>query len=165
MRTVFALFEGYREAKRAVDELVSKGFDEDEINVVVQELTARSDMDVDFRTMNAEKSVKLGGKSLGGMDGLLAGQRAVTVPGAGDVYAAGKTASIVVRAAANERSSPGGLRGALIDFDVPREAAGFYAEGVADGGVLVWVRADDARVAELANVLSSTRGEEVANYG
>lgn len=165
MRTIFALFEGYREARRAVDELISGGFDENEVNLIVQELTARSDMDVDFRTMNADKSVKLGGKGLKGIDGLLAGHRPTIVPGVGEVYAAGKTASIVVKTAAGEKSGPGGLKKALIDFDVPGEAADFYSEGVADGGVLVWVRTEDARAAELANILSSTKGEDVANYG
>jgi hypothetical protein len=164
MRTIFALFEGYMEAKRAVDELISREFDEEEVNVIVQEFTARSDMDVNFRTMNADKSAKLHGKDLKGIDGLLAGRRPTSVPGAGNVYAAGKTASIVIKTAANERSGPAGLRQALVDFDVPGEAAGFYSEGVADGGVLVWVRTEDERAAELANILSSTKGEEVANY-
>ncbi len=103
MRTVFALFESYREANRAVEELLEKHF-------------------------------------------------------------AGEMATVLVRSAATEQSTPTSLKEALVDFDIPKEIADFYTEGILEGGVLLWLRTKDERAGEAANVLSETKGEEVGSY-
>ena len=155
MRTIFALFEGYGEAKRAVDELVSKGFDPGDLNLIVQEPAARKNID-------AGKGDRPDEGQMTPIDRLIAGQRPTVVPDVGNVVAAGNAATTMVETA-SAGSSPSSLRDALIGFDVPDEMAGFYRDGVCDGGVLLWMRTDDARAPELANVFSSTKGEEMVN--
>ena len=163
MRTVFALFESYREAKRAVDELLARRFDEQEMNVIVQELAARGSMDVNLRTANIDKTDRTGREGLHGLNRLVAGQQPLPVADVGAVYAAGKMATILARAGSTRESAPSRLKDALVEFDVPEEIAQFYANGVSDGGVLFWLRTDDTRAAEAANVLSETKGEEVSS--
>ena len=157
MRTIFALFEGYREAKRAVDALISKNFNEQEITVIVLAHTARAGAGVGG-------SEKPGGERPRGIDGLLAARQPFTLPDVGDVCAAGKMAAIVAKAAGNRESAARGLKGALVELDVPDEIAGFYASGVSHGGVLISMGTPDARAAEAAGVLSNTKGEEVTGY-
>lgn len=161
MRTVFALFESYREANKAVEELIEKHFDEREMNVIVQELAAKSTMDINFRTSNVDKSRKMGSKSAERLDHLVAGRRPFTVPDVGAVYAAGEMATVLARSAATPESPPASLREALVDFDVPKEIADFYTEGVLEGGVLLWLRIEDERAGEAANVLSQRKGDSI----
>ncbi|MGD0230918.1 MAG: hypothetical protein ABSC19_11240 [Syntrophorhabdales bacterium] len=163
MRTIFALFEGYSEAREAVEELIDRHFDEGEMNVVVQELTGRGGMDINSRTMNVDKTASPGTGVMRGLDRLLAGRKPVIMPDAGAVYAAGGMASMAAGAATRERPSEG-LKNMLLALDVPQELAEFYTNGVLEGGVLLWIRTDEARVAEAANILSRTKGEEIANY-
>jgi hypothetical protein len=164
MRTIFALFESYPEAKRAVDELLEREFEEHEMNVIVQELAAKGAMDVNMRTADVDKSAKLGNERIKGLNRLIAGRQAVTVPDVGRVYAAGEMATIVTKTAATQESQPTRFKDTLVDFDVPEEIAEFYTEGVMDGGVLFWLRTEDTRAAEAANVLSKTRGEKIGSY-
>ncbi len=162
MRTIFALFEGYREAKSAVKDLLEQGFDPREMNVVVQELTARGNMDVNFRTANVEKAREAGEDTLQGIDRMIAGTQPLTVSDVGAVYAAGEMARIVVTAGHEEASSATGLKEALVDFHVPEELAEFYRNGVLDEGVLFWMRTEERRAAEAATILAETKGKEVA---
>jgi hypothetical protein len=165
MRTIFALFEGYREARSAVEELLERKFDERDMNVIVQELTAKGSMDVNFKTANVDKTRRLGGEAVQGLDQLLSGRQPLTMPDVGAVYAAGQMASVMTGEEKKaKRTRKGGLKEALMAFDVPDEIAEFYKNGVLDGGVLLWVRTDDVRAAEAAGVLSDKKGEEVANY-
>ncbi len=162
MRTIFALFEGYREAKSAVEDLLEQGFDPREMNVVVQELTARGNMDVDVRTADVQKAQKTAQDAPQGIDRMIAGTQPLTVSDVGAVYAAGEMARNVVNAAHREKPPATGLKQALVAFDVPEELAEFYRDGVLEEGVLFFMRTEDRRAAEAANILAETKGKEVA---
>lgn len=162
MRTIFALFEGYREAKSAVEDLVTKGFDPREMNVVVQEMTARASADVNYRTVNIDKTDKVGQKTLRGIDGLIAGTQPTRIADVGAVYVAGTMAQVVAASARGEQSLAPGLKQALVDFNVPEEIAEFYRDGVLEDGVLFWMRTEDRRAAEAANILAESKGREVS---
>ena len=79
--------------------------------------------------------------------GLLVGIGALAVPGIGPVLAFGPLAAAIgaTAAGAGLGAAAGGIIGALVGLGIPEEDANFYAEGVKRGGVLVTVRADDAR--------------------
>ena len=47
---------------------------------------------------------------------------------------------------------------------MPEELAEFYCDGVLEGGLLFWVRANNGRAAEATDILSSARAEKLANY-
>lgn len=162
MRTIFALFEGYREAKSAVEDLLDQGFDPREMNVVVQELTARGNIDVDAGTVTAAKSERMEQDAPHGIDGMIAGTQPLTVSDVGAVYAAGEMARIVANATHPEEPPATGLKQALVDFDVPEELAEFYRDGVLDEGVLFWMRTEDRRAAQATNILAETKGKQVA---
>ena len=49
MKTIFALFESYDEAKAAVAELIDRHFDEGEMNVIVREPAAQAGPEADVR--------------------------------------------------------------------------------------------------------------------
>jgi hypothetical protein len=166
MRTIFALFEGYREAGRAVEELASKGFDTGDLNLIAQIDPRELNLIVQEPTTGKNIDAGMGGRpeeeQAAGIDRLVAGRQSVVVPDVGNVVAVGNAAAMMVETASSD-PSPSGLRDALVGFDVPDEMAGFYRDGVSDGGVLLWMRTDDTRATELANVLSSAKEEEMVN--
>jgi hypothetical protein len=162
MRTIFALFEGYREAKSAVEGLLEQGFDPREMNVVMQELTARGSMDANLGTAGVQKAQEAGQGALQGIDRMIAGTQPFTVPDVGAVYAAGEMARTAVNAARRQEPSATGLKQALVGFDVPEELAEFYRDGILDEGVLFWMRTEDRRAAQAANILAETKGKDIA---
>lgn len=153
VRTIFALFEGYAEAREAVEELRGRGFDVDGMNAIIYAEAARSAMDVDLRTAGARASDELGRRTLHGLDRLLATEQPVPLEGVGDVLAAGELANMVVATAGAQGAADGGFVAALVDFGVPREAAEAYQRGVVEGGLLFWMRTDDERAAEARRII------------
>jgi hypothetical protein len=133
VRTIFALFEGYAEAREAVETLRERGLDVDEMNALISAEVAR-----------------------GGMD--------VNLPPVGDGLAAGELANFVVAAAGRSGAAEGGFTAALIDFGVPGHAAEAYQRGVADGGLLFWMRTEDERAGEVREVVQEQGASRVGAY-
>lgn len=164
MRTIFALFEGYAEAREAVETLRERGLDVDEMNAIISAEVARSGMDVNLRTADVRASEELGERTLHGLDRLLATEQPVPLPPVGDVLAAGELANFVVAAAGRSGAAEGGFTAALIDFGVPGDAAEAYQRGVADGGLLFWMRTEDERAGEVREVVQEQGASRVGAY-
>jgi len=151
MRTIFVLFESCDEAEAAVAELIDRHFDEGEMNMIVREPVTRTGPDA-----------FVGVTSKAGLPDLMDGS-SVIMPDVGAVRVAGKIAAMTAGAAIPEKP-PHELKDILAGLGVPEELAAFYRDGVLEGGLLFWGRADDGRAGEATNILSSTRAEKLANY-
>jgi uncharacterized membrane protein len=92
------------------------------------------------------------GAAAGGIGGLLLGLTPIVIPGIGPALAAGPLAATLMGAGLG--AAAGGLMGALTDLGVPEEEAGYYAEGVRRGGVLVMVEAEEAMADRVVSILS-----------
>lgn len=163
METIFALFADYASAREAVEELRERGFRVEEMNAIIYAEVARGAMDVNPRTADVRASKALGERTLRGLDRLLATEQPVPLPPVGDVLAAGELANLVV-AAAGAPDAEGGLTAALVDFGVPREAAGAYQRGVVDGGLLFWIRTDDERAGEAREIIQRHHASRVGAH-
>ncbi len=161
MKTIFALFESYEEAKAAVAELIDRRFDEGEMNVIVREPVTQAVPESNLRAMN--RTGLREGTILEGIDRVLTDGKSVSMPDVGAVCAAGKIAAMTAGAMMPGRPAQS-LGTVLAGFGVPEELAEFYRSGVLEGGILFWVRADESRAAEAADILSSTRAEKLVNY-
>jgi hypothetical protein len=161
MRTIFALFESHDEAKAAVAELIDRHFDEGEMNVVVREPATQTGPDANLRAMN--KTGLPDRAILQGIDRVLIDGKSVVMPDVGIVRVAGRIAAMATCATAPEKP-PHSLKDVLAGLGVPEELAGFYRNGVLEGGLLFWVRADNGRASEATDILSSTGAEKLVNY-
>ncbi len=161
MRTIFALFERFDEAKASVAELIDRHFDEGEMNVIVREPATQTGQDAELRATNKAGSPERA--ALQGIDRVLIDGKSVTMPDVGAVRVAGKIAVVTAGAAMAEKPRHD-LKDILAGLGVPEELADFYRNGVLGGGFLFWIRADGGRAAEAANILSSTRTEKLANH-
>ena len=100
MKSVFALFDAYEDIKETVDELIAAGFDEGEMNVIVDEEVAKGHLDVNLEHVEVKATDELGEEATG-LDVMLGVEQPVEVPRLGDVYAAGEIATILARTAAS----------------------------------------------------------------
>src|SRR5215204_6129664 len=162
-RTITAMFDRYQDALEAVRRLEATGVAQSDVSIVSNDpahrtqddttttgaTTARADTDDDTGT-GAGTGASLG-SLLGGGAGLLAGLGMLAIPGLGPVVAAGWLASTLVGAGAGAAS--GGLLGSLVGAGVSEADAQVYEEGVRRGGTLVTVRADDAQVDRVVDIL------------
>ena len=153
MKTVTGLFDTYSDASAAVSNLKSAGIPDSDISIV------SNNGDGHYKEeSNAAEGAGTGagvGAVVGGAGGLLAGLGLLAIPGVGPVVAAGWLAALAVGAVGGAAvgGATGGLIGALTSSGVPEEDAHVYAEGVRRGGTLVTAKVDDARYAEVENIV------------
>ena len=142
MQTLTKVYEDPNVARQVVTELESAGIPSSAISIV-ENKGAKSDVGGATAGGGAEAGLMIGGTA----GGLLAGLGALTIPGIGQVAAAGWLVTMALGAFAG--GVTGGILGALIDANVPEEHAHVYSEALRRGASLVSVRAEDQDI-ELA---------------
>jgi len=142
MKTIVALYDDFAAAQRATQELVANGVDRANISLVANDVAGEygqyvNDPDATPVTVAADTTAVGAGTGavIGGIGGLLVGLGALAIPGIGPIIAAGPLVSALVGAGVG--AVTGGLVGALTGLGIPEAEAGYYAEGVRRGGVLV----------------------------
>jgi uncharacterized membrane protein len=154
-RTVTALYHDFAAAQEVVDDLVSMGFQREQISVVVNNVSGQYDSYVAPAT---EEDVSTGeGASFGAVVGGLIGLGAMVIPGIGPVIAAGPLVAALVGAGVGAATGAvtGGLIAGLVDMGIPETEAGYYAEGIRRGGTLVIVNTTEDWVDRVVDVMES----------
>jgi hypothetical protein len=175
-KTIVGLFDDLSEARGAVQELMSQGFTQNDVNLIAnasaQEYSQYFDQQGRYSggtvdnaaaatggaaaaTGGAAAGAATGagyGAVLGGIGGLLLGMALLPVPGIGPIVAAGPISSALMGAVAG--GVVGGLLGALTSIGVPEEHANYYAEGVRRGGTLVIVKTVASMIDRASTVLN-----------
>jgi hypothetical protein len=166
MQSVFAMFKSYEEARAATDDLLANGIEEHALNVIVDSTAARSYLRL-IRGMKPSrepdsKTAALGGRSLFGLDSLLAGERPVHTPDAGPLIAGGELATIAVKSASGEDSS---LRTTLRSLDIDEITVSNYLHGIVQGSILLWAHVDDDHAATVGRVFRRWHGTDISGKG
>ena len=160
-KTITAFFDRYEDASEAVRRLEAAGISHRNISLIASNEGDRYSSHASRTfdgTNHHDDDVSDGagtgatvGTLAGGGAGLLAGLGMLAIPGLGPVVAAGWLVSTLVGAGAG--AAVGGLAGALVDAGVDENDAHAYAEGIRRGGALVTVRASDAEVDRIVDIL------------
>ena len=151
-------FSTRAEAEKAYDSLINKGYNADDITVLMSDNTR----DTHFKDGHTDKEhdTDLGNKSMegagvgsaiGGTAGAIVGAiaaagTAIALPGLGLVLAGPLAAGL---AGAGAGGLTGGLIGALVGAGIPKERAETYKERIKDGDIVIGVTPrshDDATV-------------------
>ncbi|HEV8002808.1 MAG TPA: general stress protein [Planctomycetaceae bacterium] len=155
--TVVGVFKERLEADRAIDDLLTAGFRNDQIGVLSRDAKGKT---VDKNSAEKETHMSDGavtgavaGAGVGGLIGL--GVLAGVVPVLGPAIAAGTLATILTNAAGG--AAVAGLSGALIGWGIPEEHAKYYDGELKAGRIVVTVHAGDRKQAALT-ILRSHRG-------
>jgi hypothetical protein len=162
MQSVFSLFENYEDGRLAVDELLDEGFDEEEMNVIVDAEVAKTHMDVNLERVAIKATDELGEETTG--LGIMLGteQPVAFPPPLGDVYAAGDLATILAKTAAEPGSE--NLEKALEEFGIPRSMTAAYVEALTNGALLFWMRTSDEQATRVSEILRVHGGTQIVSY-
>lgn len=143
---VTGLFPDRDSAERAYQDLSTRGYGSDDVNLVMTDETREryfsgdESVKTDLHTKAAEGAGI--GAGIGGTLGAIAAAVAavgtsIALPGLGLVIA-GPLAAALVGAGAG--GAAGGLLGALIGWGIPEETVKHYEQGIKDGGILMGVK-------------------------
>ena len=144
---VTGMFADTRSAERAYQVVLDRGYDKDDVNVVMSDDTRKQYVAEDRPIETDLASKEAEGGELGGPKGgrlgivipiLAAVGAAIAVPGLG-LVAAGPIATAV--AAAGAAGAAAGIIGLLSDWGIPEERVRHYEEGIRDGGILLSLKA------------------------
>ena len=166
-RLVTGMFRDRESAERAYGSLTSRGYSNDDVNLMMSDETRKKHFAEDGReTELGTKAAEGAGKGAaigGGIGATLAAIAAigtsVALPGLGLVVAGPLLAGL---AGAGAGGATGGIIGALIGAGIPEERVKQYEEGVKEGGIVMGINARNDEDAEyFENDWKTNRGEHV----
>jgi hypothetical protein len=161
---VFGIYATPATAEAAVDHLLSKGFTDAAISVLLPD-------DESTRAFAHEKHTKApegtatgvtAGGIIGGSLGLLAGIGALAIPGVGPLIAAGPIMASL--AGLGVGGAVGGFVGALVGMGIPEYEAKRYEGAVKGGGTLLSVHCDTSQQIDTAkDALKATGATDISS--
>ncbi len=169
---ITGMFRDRDSAERAYRSLIDRGYNKDEITLLMSDETR----DTNFKDDNEHRDTDLGdkametagkGSAIGGTLGAIVGAVAaigtsVLIPGLGLIVAGPIAAGL---AGAGAGGLTGGLIGALVGSGIPKEKAEYYKEGIAEGGIVMGVTPRSTDDAAYFENEWNTIGEDVYSSG
>ena len=163
---VFGIYRSTIDAERAADTLMSAGFANQDISVLMPDTQSTREFAHEKNTKAPEGTTTgaVSGGAIGGTLGLLAGIGALAIPGLGPFIAAGPIMGTLAGLGAG--GAVGGLVGALVGMGIPEYEAKRYEGRVTDGGVLLSVHCDGSdEVKRAKDILERTGADDVSSAG
>jgi len=165
-RMVTGLFRDRESAERAYGSVTSRGYKQDDVNLLMSDETRKKHFVDGKETELGNKALEGAGTgaAIGGTIGAtLAAIAAIgttlALPGLG-LLVAGPIAAALAGAGAG--GATGGLIGALVGAGIPEERVKHYEEGIKNGGIMMGVTPRSDEDAEyFENEWKKNRGEEV----
>lgn len=161
------MFRDRESAERAYGSLSSRGYTQDDVNVIMSDETrkkhfVKSDEDTELGNKAMEGAGT--GSAIGGTAGAIIGAlaaigTAVAIPGLGLVIAGPIAAGL---AGAGAGGLTGGIVGALIGSGIPEDRAKQYESGINEGGIVMGVKPrNDEDAAYFEDEWKNSRGENI----
>ena len=163
---VFGIYKSAAEAERGADALISAGFPNGDISVLMPDVQSTKEFAHEKNTKAPEGATTgvISGGAIGGTLGLLAGIGALAIPGLGPFIAAGPIMATLAGAGAG--GAVGGIVGALVGMGIPEFEAKRYEGRVKNGGVLLSVHCDSSdEVSRAKDVLKRTGADDISSAG
>jgi hypothetical protein len=161
---VFGIFRSPNETERAVDHLLTAGFSNSDISVLLPD-------EGPARRFGHEKSTKApegattggaAGGVIGGTLGLLAGIGMLAIPGVGPLIAAGPIMAAL--AGLGMGGAFGGIVGALVGLGIPEYEAKRLVGRMKDGGILLSVHCDTPEeISAAEDSLQATGAQDISS--
>lgn len=163
---VFGIYKMTSVAEAAVDELLSSGYSNEDVSVLLpdDETTRNFAHEKNTKAPEGTTAGAATGGVIGGTLGLLAGMGAFMIPGIGPLLAAGPI--IAALAGVGVGGTVGGLVGALIGLGIPEYEAKRYEGYVRNGGILLSVHCETSgEIQRAREILKDTGAEDIASTG
>jgi hypothetical protein len=163
---VFGIYKNSMAAERAVDQILTAGFSNNDISVLLPDNQSSKEFAHEKNTKAPEGTTTgaAAGGVLGGTLGVLAGIGTLAIPGLGPFIAAGPIMAGL--AGLGVGGAVGGLIGALVGMGIPEYEAKRYEGRVKNGGVLLSVHCGGSHdIARAKDLLKQTGAEDIASAG
>jgi Protein of unknown function (DUF3341) len=163
---VFGIYKNSIAAEHAVDRLLSAGFSNNDISVLLPDNQSSKEFAHEKNTKVPEGTTTgvTAGGVIGGTLGLLAGIGSLAIPGVGPFIAAGPIMGAL--AGLGVGGTVGGVIGALVGLGMPEYEAKRYEGRVKDGGVLLSVHCNASHdISRAKELLKATGAEDIASAG
>lgn len=166
-RMVTGMFRDKQSAESAYNALHSRGYSQDEINLIMSDDTRKKHFEnqhTDTELGNKAMEGAGAGSAIGGTAGAIIGAIAaigtsIAIPGLGLLIAGPIAAGL---AGAGAGGLTGGLIGALVGSGIPEDRAKEYESGVKEGGIVMGVKPRNQEDAEyFEREWKTNRGENV----
>jgi uncharacterized membrane protein len=164
MKTVVGMFRNRDAADRCVDQLLSEGFNHNNVSIITQDKNGelRRHVPEDSGNKSGEAAAVGAGTGAvaGGIIGALSVLGAVLIPGIGVVAGpiAGAIGGALIGAAG------GGIAGALIGLGIPDDDAQEYRERLEKGEYMVLVQANDDRADRAERIMNENDATDVDEF-
>jgi len=165
-KAVFGLYKSVGQAEDAVNRLVTAGFSNDDISVLLpdNESTRKFAHKKDTKAPEGTATGVTAGGAIGGTLGLLAGIGALAIPGVGPLIAAGPIMGAL--AGLGVGGAVGGVVGALVGMGIPEYEAKRYEGRIKEGGVLLSAHCDTAeQIHNAKTILERSGATDIASAG
>lgn len=162
----FGIYRDRKHAEQAVDALLSAGFRNEDVSVLLPDNVGTKDFAHEKNTKAPEGAATGAGTGtvVGGTLGLLAGIGALAIPGLGPFIAAGPIMGAL--AGMGTGGVVGGLIGALVGMGIPEYEAKRYEGRVKEGGILLSVHCDNADWKKRAmEILKQSGAQDIGSEG
>ena len=163
---VFGIYRDATSAERAVDTLITRGYPNSDISVLLPDQRGTREFAHQKETKAPEGTATgaTAGGLVGGTLGVLAGIGALAIPGLGPFIAAGPIMAGL--AGLGVGGTVGGLVGALVGMGIPEYEAKRYEGRVKDGGVLLSVHCGSSeKVSAAKDILKATGAQDISSTG
>ncbi len=163
---VFGIYHTKEQAERCIDDLLTAGFSNDDISVLLPDSNSSRSFGHEKNTKAPEGATAgvASGGVLGATFGLLAGIGVLAIPGIGPLIVAGPI--IAALAGLGAGGALGGIIGALVGMGMPEYEAKRYEGRIQEGGVLLSVHCDSAsRISRATNLLRHTGAQDISSSG
>jgi hypothetical protein len=163
---VFGIYQDAHQAEHTVDRLMTSGFSDDAISVLLPDNKSTRDFAHEKGTKAPEGATAgaAAGGVFGSTLGLLAGIGALAIPGLGPFIAAGPIMGAL--AGLGLGGAVGGLIGALVGMGIPEYEAKRYEGRIKEGGVLLSVHCDTSEeITRAKDVLKHTGAQDISSTG
>ena len=162
---IVAMFDNPESAARAYEALEKRGYQRDDVNVLMSDATRKKYFKDDKTELGTKALEGVGtGSLIGGTLGAIIGAVAaigtnLLIPGLGLIVAGPLAAGL---AGAGAGSITGGLIGALVGSGIPEERAKRYEEGIKNGRIVMGVRPrTDEDASHIEQEWMVNHGEEI----
>jgi hypothetical protein len=165
-KAVFGIYTSREQAENGVDTLLSAGFENSDISVLLPDKGSTREFAHDKETKAPEGTATgaTAGGVIGGTLGILAGIGALAIPGLGPFIAAGPIMAGLAGLGAG--GAIGGIVGALIGMGMPEYEAKRYEGRLRSGNILLSVHCDTSDEIDRAkDVLKNSGAEDISSSG
>src|SRR5580658_7915729 len=163
---VFGIYKSSLQAELSVDRLLSAGFANDDISVLLPDNDSSKEFahKKDTKAPEGTTAGVTAGGVVGGTLGLLAGIGALAIPGVGPFIAAGPIMGAL--AGLGVGGAVGGLIGALVGMGIPEYEAKRYEGHIKAGGVLLSVHCDTSdKITRAKDLLKHMGAQDISSTG